>query len=121
MPIFKAQRGGSFIITASMAGLRPRPNLGPYTVSKGGAVHIAKALAVELAEWQIRVNAVCPVAADTPMLPQFGAGDHITAKATPLGRLCTAEDVAATALWLASDDANFITGLAIPVDGGRSV
>jgi len=121
VPIFKAQRSGSFIITASMAGLRPRPNLGPYTVSKGGAVHIAKALAVELAEWQIRVNAVCPVAADTPMLPQFGAGDHITAKATPMGRLCTAEDVAATALWLASDDANFITGLAIPVDGGRSI
>jgi NAD(P)-dependent dehydrogenase (short-subunit alcohol dehydrogenase family) len=55
------------------------------------------------------------------MLPQFGPGDHITAKATPLGRLCTAEDVAATALWLASDDANFITGLAIPVDGGRSI
>ena len=51
----------------------------------------------------------------------LGAGDHITAKASPMGRLCTAEDVAATALWLASDDANFITGLAIPVDGGRSV
>ena len=121
VPVFKAQRSGSFIITASMAGLRPRPNLTPYTISKGGAQHFAKALAIELAPWNIRVNAVCPVAADTPMLAQFGAGDHITAKATPMGRLCAAEDVAATALWLASDDANFITGLAIPVDGGRSI
>lgn len=121
VPVMKEQRSGSFIITSSMAGMRPRPNLGPYTVSKGGATHFAKALAIELADWNIRVNAVCPVAADTPMLAQFGPGDHITAKATPLGRLCTAEDVAATALWLASDDANFITGLAIPVDGGRSI
>ena len=69
----------------------------------------------------IRVNAICPVAADTPMLAQFGAGDHITAKATPMGRLAEAEEVAAVALFLASDDAAFITGLAIPVDGGRSI
>ena len=117
----KRQGSGSFIITASMAGLRPRPNLGPYTVAKGGATHFAKALAIELAPDNIRVNALCPVAADTPMLPQFGAGDHITPNATPLGRLCTAEDVAAAALFLASDDGNFITGLAIPVDGGRSI
>jgi 3-oxoacyl-[acyl-carrier protein] reductase len=121
VPVMKQQGGGSFIITASMAGIRPRPNLGPYTVSKGAAVHFAKALAVELAEYQIRVNAVCPVAAATPMLAQFGAGDHITAKATPMGRLATAEDVAAMALFLASDDARFITGLALPVDGGRSI
>lgn len=121
VPVMKSQRSGSFIITASMAGVRPRPELGPYTVSKGGAVHFAKALAVELAGHQIRVNALCPVAAATPMLAQFGAGDHITAKATPMGRLATAEDVAAAALFLASDDAGFVTGLAIPVDGGRSI
>ncbi|MSW96500.1 MAG: glucose 1-dehydrogenase [Actinobacteria bacterium] len=121
VPVMKKQGGGKIIVTASMAGLRPRPNLGPYTVAKGGATHFAKALAIELAPANIRVNAVCPVAADTPMLPQFGAGDHITANATPLGRLCSAEDVAAAALYLASDDGNFITGLAIPVDGGRSI
>lgn len=121
VPIFKQQRSGSFIITASMAGVRPRPNLSPYTVAKGGAVHFAKAMAVELAPWQIRVNAVCPVAADTPMLAQFGSGDHITANATPMGRLVAPEEIAAVALFLASDDSGFVTGLAIPVDGGRSV
>jgi NAD(P)-dependent dehydrogenase (short-subunit alcohol dehydrogenase family) len=61
------------------------------------------------------------VAADTPMLAEFGAGDHITANATPMGRLCSPEDMAAAALYLASDDSKFITGLAIPVDGGRSI
>lgn len=121
VPVMKSQGGGSFIITASMAGLRPRPNLGPYTVSKGAAVHFARALAIELAPHQIRVNAVCPVAADTPMLAQFGAGDHITANATPMGRLATAQEIGAVALFLASDDAGFITGHAIPVDGGRGI
>lgn len=121
VPVMKSQGGGSFIITASMAGVRPRPNLTPYTIAKGGAVHFAKSMAIELAEHQIRVNAVCPVAASTPMLAQFGAGDHITAKATPMGRLVTAEEIAAVALFLASDDAGFVTGLAIPVDGGRSI
>ena len=121
VPVMKSQGGGSFIITASMAGLRPRPDLGPYTVAKGAAVHFAKALAIELAPSQIRVNAVCPVAAATPMLAQFGVGDHITPNATPMGRLATAEEVAAMALFLASDDSTFITGLALPVDGGRSI
>jgi 3-oxoacyl-[acyl-carrier protein] reductase len=121
VPIMREAGGGAFIITASMAGLRPRPNLFPYTVSKGAAAHLAKALAVELAPDKIRVNAVCPVAADTPMLAQFGAGDHITANATPLGRLASAHDVAAAALYLASDDGAFITGVTLPVDGGRGI
>ncbi|MEZ5076783.1 MAG: SDR family oxidoreductase [Solirubrobacterales bacterium] len=121
VPVMKKQGGGSIIITASMAGLRPRPNLLPYTISKGAAVHFAKAMAIELAPDQIRVNAICPVAADTPMLAEFGAGDHITSKATPLGRLCSAEDVAGMALYLASAESSFITGLALPVDGGRSI
>lgn len=121
VPIFKEQRSGSFIITASMAGVRPRPMLTPYTIAKGGAVHFAKAMAIELAPHQIRVNAVCPVAADTPMLKEFGVGDHITPNATPMGRLVQAQEIAAVALFLASDDAGFVTGLAIPVDGGRSI
>lgn len=121
VPIMRGQGGGSIIITASMAGVRPRPMLSAYSAAKGGAVHLGKALAIELAPDHIRVNSVCPVAADTPMLAKFGAGDHVTANATPLGRLCSAADVAAAALYLASDDAAFITGLAIPVDGGRSV
>lgn len=121
VPVMKERHGGSFIITASMAGVRPRPSLLPYTVSKGAAVHMAKAMAVELAPHQIRVNAICPVAADTPMLAEFGAGDHITPNATPMGRLVTAEEIGAVALFLASDDAGFVTGLSIPVDGGRSI
>jgi 3-oxoacyl-[acyl-carrier protein] reductase len=121
VPVMREQGGGAIIITASMAGIRPRPNLSAYSAAKGGAVHLGKALAIELASDNIRVNSVCPVAADTPMLAQFGPGDHVTANKTPLGRLCTPEDVAATALWLASDDGGFITGLAIPVDGGRSI
>lgn len=121
VPIMKKNGRGSFIITASMAGVRPRANLNPYTIAKGGAVHMAKALAIELAPDLIRVNAICPVAADTPMLAQFGAGDHITAKATPMGRLVAPEEIAAAATFLASDDSQFITGLAIPVDGGRSI
>lgn len=121
VPVMKGQGSGSFIITASMAGVRPRPDLLPYTVSKGAAVHMAKAMAVELAPHGIRVNAVCPVATDTPMLAEFGAGDHITANATPMGRLAEAVEIGAVALFLASDDAGFVTGLAIPVDGGRSI
>jgi 3-oxoacyl-[acyl-carrier protein] reductase len=121
VPVMKRQGGGSFIITASMAGMRPRPNLLPYTVAKGAAVHMGKAMAVELAPHKIRVNSVCPVATETPMLAEFGAGDHITANATPMGRLGQPEEVGAVALFLASDDAGFITGLAIPVDGGRSI
>ena len=121
VPVMKKQGHGNIIITASMAGMRPRRELLPYTVSKGAAVHMAKAMAVELAPDQIRVNAVCPVATETPMLAEFGAGDHITANATPMGRLGQPEEVGAVALFLASDDAGFLTGLAIPVDGGRSI
>ena len=90
VPQMKRQGGGSFIITASMAGVRPRPNLMPYTVSKGGARSTSpKRWRSSSPPDHIRVNALCPVAADTPMLAEFGAGDHITPNATPLGRLCT--------------------------------
>jgi len=121
VPLMRQQKAGVIVNVGSTAGIRPRPGLTWYNSSKGAVNLMSKSLAVELAPDNIRVNALCPVAADTPMLPQFGAGDHITPNATPLGRLCTAEDVAAAALYLASDDAAFITGLAIPVDGGRSI
>jgi 3-oxoacyl-[acyl-carrier protein] reductase len=121
VPVMKRQGGGVLLVTASMTGVRPRPRLAAYAAAKGGAVNLAKMLAVELAEHQIRVNAICPVSTDTPMLAQFGAGDHTTAKATPLGRLGRAEEVAATAAFLASEDASFITGSALLVDGGRGV
>lgn len=120
-PIMKQQGSGVILVTSSMTGIRPRPNLSAYAAAKGGAVNLAKALAIELADFGIRVNAICPVATETPMLKQFGPGDHGTAKATPLGRLARADEIASTAAFLASDDASFITGSAILVDGGRNL
>lgn len=120
-PVMKRQGSGVILVTSSMTGVRPRPNLSAYAAAKGGAVNLAKALAIELADFGIRVNAICPVATETPMLQQFGPGDHGTAKATPLGRLARAEEIASTAAFLASDDASFITGSAILVDGGRNL
>lgn len=126
LPHMRKQRSGSFIITASTAGLRPRPNLQAYNASKFGAVGLAKSLALEVGADNVRVNALCPVAANTPMLEKFGYGTHDeTAKlltaATPLGRVAEASEIAAAAAFLASDDAAFITGLAFPVDGGRTI
>lgn len=121
VPIMKRQGSGVILVTASMSGIRPRPHLAAYTAAKGGAVNLAKALAIELAEFGIRVNSVNPVSTDTPMLGQFGSGDHTTAKATPLGRLGQAQEMAAAAAFLASDDASFITGTSLQVDGGRGI
>lgn len=121
--------GGSIINTASMAALKGRPNISIYSASKGAVVALTKALAVELAPSKIRVNAICPVAADTPMLPKFMPKDapisfealkKAAAAQIPMGRLGRATDTAQVALFLASDESEFMTGLAIPVDGGYS-
>lgn len=126
VPHMRAQRSGSFMITASTAGLRPRPNLLAYNASKFGVVGLAKALALEVGADNVRVNAICPVAANTPMLEQFGYGTHdetaqLLTSATPLGRVAEPAEIAAVAAFVASDDAAFLTGLAIPVDGGRTI
>ena len=123
VPLMRAQGGGCIINTASTAGLRPRPGLTWYNASKGAAITMTKSMAAELGPDNIRVNAICPVAGDTPLLASFlGANPREAFEATvPLGRLCTSEDVAKAALWLASDEAGFITGVAFPVDGGRGV
>lgn len=127
VPQFKAQGGGNVIITASTIASRPRPGLGLYAASKGAALSLMKAMAVELAPLKVRVNALCPSAGDTPMLKEFmGGADTPEARKlftgrVPLGRLCTPRDVADTALFLASDEAAFLTGIAIDIDGGRSI
>ncbi|MDE0148772.1 MAG: glucose 1-dehydrogenase [Rhodospirillaceae bacterium] len=123
VPLMREQGGGCIINTASTAGLRPRPGLTWYNASKGAAITMTKSMAAELGPDNIRVNALCPVAGDTPLLASFlGANPREAFEATvPLGRLCTSEDVAKAALWLASDEASFITGVAFPVDGGRGV
>lgn len=121
VPIMKGQRSGVLIVTSSVSGLRPRPRLAAYTAAKGGVITLAKQIAAEVAEYGIRVASVCPVAARTPMLDQFGGGGHITPIATPMGRLAEPEEVAAAIAFLASDDASFITGSEILVDGGRGI
>ncbi len=119
-------RGGVIINTASTAGLRPRPGLTWYNASKGFAIIATKSMAVELAPKKIRVNCLCPVAGETGMLHLFMGEDTPEMRAKfistiPLGRLSTPADIASAALWLASDDAGFITGVALEVDGGRCV
>ncbi len=127
VPVFRAQgRGGVLINTASTAGLRPRPGLVWYNASKGAVISLTKAMAIELAPEKIRVNCLCPVAGDTPMLGQFMGEDTPEMRAKfvatiPIGRLSTPTDMANAALWLASDEAAFITGVALEVDGGRCI
>ncbi|MGH6942810.1 MAG: glucose 1-dehydrogenase [Geminicoccaceae bacterium] len=126
VPVFRRQGGGSFINIASTAGLRPRPGLVWYNGSKGAAITISKAMAVELAPERIRVNAICPVIGETGLTATFMGGDtpELRAKfiaSIPLGRMSQPRDIAAAALYLASDDAEFITGVALEVDGGRCV
>lgn len=126
VPIMEAGGGGVIITTASTAGLRPRPGLTWYNASKGWAITATKSMAVELAPKKIRVNCLCPVAGETGMLAQFMGEDTPEKRALfrasiPLGRLSTPLDIANAALWLASDEAEFITGVALEVDGGRCV
>ena len=126
VPIMEKQGGGSILTTASTAGLRPRPGLTWYNASKGWAIATTKSMAIELAPKNIRVNCLCPVAGETGMLAQFMGEDtpELRAKfraSIPLGRLSTPLDVANAALWLVSDEAEFITGVALEVDGGRCI
>ena len=114
------------LTTASTAGLRPRPGLTWYNASKGWAITATKSMAVELAPKNIRVNCLCPVAGETGMLEKFMGEDTPERRAQfrasiPLGRLSTPLDIANAALWLVSDEAEFITGVALEVDGGRCV
>ncbi|MEZ4731448.1 MAG: glucose 1-dehydrogenase [Caldilineaceae bacterium] len=127
VPIFRQQGGGVFLNIASTAGIRPRPGLTWYNGTKGAVITITKSMAVELAPDQIRVNAINPVAGDTPLLQQFLPGDdtpEIRQKfinTIPLGRLSQPLDIARAALFLVSDEAAFITGVCLEVDGGRCV
>jgi 3-oxoacyl-[acyl-carrier protein] reductase len=126
VPIMEAQGGGVILTTASTAGLRPRPGLTWYNASKGWAITATKSMAVELAPKKIRVNCLCPVAGETGMLAQFMGEDTPELRAKfratiPLGRLSTPLDIANAALYLASDEAAFITGVALEVDGGRCI
>jgi len=130
IPQMKAQGGGVILNTASTAGIRPRPGLAVYAASKGAVITLTKALAIELAPHRIRVVSICPVATDTPMLPSFigveqGAdeaeGRRRFIGTIPWGRLNKPEDIARAAVFLASADAEMVTGTAFEVDGGRDI
>jgi 3-oxoacyl-[acyl-carrier protein] reductase len=125
-PLMRDQGGGVILNVSSTAALRPRPGLTWYNASKGAASLASKSLALELAPWKIRVNALCPVMGATALLEHFmGVPDTPENRerfiaTIPLGRMSRAEDIAAAALFLASDEAEFITGVDLPVDGGRT-
>jgi 3-oxoacyl-[acyl-carrier protein] reductase len=125
VPQFRKQGGGVIINIGSTAGLRPRPGLAAYNASKGAVHTLTKALAAELAGDRIRVCAIAPVATDTPLLPSFlGPAPGMREKfiaTVPLGRLAQVQDMANAALFLASADAEFITGNIVEVDGGRCI
>ncbi|MBI3958669.1 MAG: SDR family oxidoreductase [Chloroflexi bacterium] len=127
VPVFRQQGGGVFLNIASTAGVRPRPGLTWYNGTKGAVITLTKSLAGELAAEKIRVNAINPVAGDTPLLAQFLPGEdtpEIRQKfisTIPLGRFSQPEDIAKAALFLCSDEAEFITGVCLEVDGGRCI
>lgn len=125
-PHMKSRGTGAILNVASTAGLSPRPNLNWYNASKGWVITATKAMAVELAPAGIRVNALCPVAGETPLLASFMGEDTPEMRAKflstiPIGRFSTAEDMGNAACYLCSDEASMITGVAMEVDGGRCI
>ena len=127
VPLWREQGGGVMINIGSVAGIRPRPGLTWYNSSKGAVNLMTKSLAVELAPDRIRVNCVAPVMGATGLLEQFmGMPDTPENRkkfiaTVPMGRLSEARDIANATLYLASDDADFITGVVMEVDGGRTI
>jgi 3-oxoacyl-[acyl-carrier protein] reductase len=126
VPHFRRVGGGVIINIGSTAGLRPRPGLTWYNTSKGAVNLASKSMAVELAPDKIRVCAIAPTIGETALLASFMGGDSNELRekfraGVPLGRLSTPQDVANAALFLASDEADFLTGVVLEVDGGKSV
>ncbi len=127
VPLMRKQGGGVILNVGSTAGIRPRPGLTWYNSSKGAVNLMSKSLAVELGPDKIRVNVICPVMGVTGLLESFmGMPDTPENRkkfvaTIPLGRLSEPRDIANAAVYLGSDDAEFISGVEFPVDGGRTV
>jgi 3-oxoacyl-[acyl-carrier protein] reductase len=126
LPAMRRQGGGVIVNIGSTAGLRPRPGLVWYNGSKGAVHAITKSMAVELAPERIRVCALAPVAGETPLLATFMGEDtperrKAFVSTIPLGRLSRPDDIANAALFLASDEADLVTGVVLEVDGGRCI
>ena len=126
VPMMKAQRSGAILNVASTAAVSPRPNLTWYNASKGFVVTATRSMAVELAPFKIRVNALNPVAGETPLLKTFMGAETPEVRAKflstiPLGRFSTPEDMGNAALFLCSEEASMVTGVCMEVDGGRCI
>jgi len=126
VPHMKSNGTGAILNVASTAGLSPRPNLNWYNASKGWMITATKTMAVELAPFGVRSNAICPVAGETPLLQSFMGQDtpEIREKflsTIPMGRFSTPEDMGNAACFLCSPEASLITGVAMEVDGGRCI
>ena len=126
IPVLRARGGGAIVNIASTAAVRPRPGLTWYNASKGAVTTLTKSMAIELAEDNIRVNAVNPVAGETPLLPTFLGEDtpenrEAFRQTVPLGRFSTPQDVADAVLFLVSGKASLITGVCMEIDGGRCI
>jgi 3-oxoacyl-[acyl-carrier protein] reductase len=126
VPHMKANRRGAILNVASTAAVSPRPRLSWYNASKGWVVTATKSMAVELAPLGVRVNAINPVAGETPLLKTFMGEDTPETRAKflatiPLGRFSTPEDIGNAACYLCSEEAAMVTGVALEVDGGRVI
>lgn len=127
LPILRAKKSGVILNVGSVAGIRPRPGLTWYNSSKGAVNIMSKSMAAELGPDNIRVNAICPVMGATGLLEAFmGVPDTPENRkkfiaTVPMGRLAEPQDIANAALYLASDEASFISGVEFPVDGARTV
>ncbi len=126
IPVMRTRGGGAIVNIASTAAVRPRPGLTWYNASKGAVTTLTKSMAIELAEDNIRVNAVNPVAGETPLLPTFLGEDtpenrEAFRQTVPLGRFSVPQDVANSVLFLASEEAALVTGVCMEVDGGRCI
>jgi 3-oxoacyl-[acyl-carrier protein] reductase len=126
VPAMKARGSGAILNIASTAGVSPRPRLNWYNASKGWMITATKAMAVELAPFGVRVNALNPVAGETPLLASFMGEDTPEMRAKflstiPLGRFSTPQDLGNAAAFLCSDEASMITGVALEIDGGRCI
>lgn len=124
IPVMLSQGGGAIVNTASVAGLGAAPKMSIYSASKHAVIGLTKSAAVEYAKKGIRVNAICPAVIDTDMFRRAAESDprkaEFAAAMHPVGRLGTAEEIAAAVLYLCSPDAGFTTGVALPVDGGAT-
>jgi len=126
VPHMKKQKKGSILNISSTAGISPRPNLNWYNASKGWMITATKAMAVELAPFNVRVNSLAPVAGETPLLKSFLGEDtperrNAFLSTIPIGRFSTPKDLGNAACYLCSDEASMITGSILEVDGGRCI